>query len=131
MCDGEYIRTCDIRMEREVNQILWHKIMGNLGQSWDNIFENDTFVVRAYDWEDWDEDLSRNDWHFWHKPSGFKLEWYKYPLRSPWANMDITHEQFLNILYDCHNSMEEGKKCRVLYSVIKWWEEATLNEDEV
>ena len=120
---------CDIRMERQVNQILWGEIMGDLGHNWDRTYANDTFEVRAYDWADADDDS--NAWHFWHKPSGFKLEWYKYPLRSPYANMDITHEQFLNILYDCHNSMEEGKKCRVLYDVVRWWEEKSSDEDEV
>lgn len=125
----EATEICDIRMERQVNQILWHEVMGDLGHNWDRTYVNNTFEVRAYDWADTDDDS--NAWHFWHKPSGFKLEWYKYPLRSPYANMDITHEQFLNILYDCHNSMEEGKECRVLYGVVKWWEGATLNEDEM
>ena len=122
MCDGEYIRTCDIRMEREVNQILWHKVMGDLGQNWDNTFENDTFVVRAYDWDD---EYHNNDWHFWHKPSGFKLEWYKYPLRSPWSNIEVSHEEFLQILYDCHNSTQIESP-RIFYDCDKWWE----REDE-
>lgn len=120
---------CDIRMERQVNQILWGEVMGDLGHNWDRTYVNDTFEVRAYDWADADDDS--NEWHFWHKPSGFKLQWYKYPLRSPYANMFVTHEQFLNILYDCHNSMEEGKRCRVLHEVMKWWEEKSLDEDEV
>lgn len=125
----EAIEVCDIRMERQVNQILWGEVMGDLGHNWDRTYANDTFEVRAYDWADADDDS--NAWHFWHKPSGFKLEWYKYPLRSPYANMNITHEQFLNILYDCHNSMQEGKRCRVLYGVVKWWEGDGFDEDEV
>ena len=110
---------CDIRMEREVNQILWHRIMGDLGSSWDDIFENDTFAVRAYDWND---EAHGNDWHFWHKPSGFMIEWYKYPLRSPYSNMDISNRRFLDILYDCHNSMQTSSP-RLLHDCDKWWEE--------
>lgn len=106
-------------MERTVNQILWEHIMGYLGFDWDNTYENDTFVVKAYDWSDVED---ANDWHFWHKPSGFKLQWYKYPLRGVMCNMKITHEQFSDILYDCRNSMEEGKSVRWLHEIDKWWE---------
>lgn len=106
-------------MERKVNQILWEHIMGELGCSWDKTYENDTFIVKAYDWSDVE---NANDWHFWHKPSGFKLQWYKYPLRGVMCNMKITHEQFADILYDCHNSMEEGKSVKWLHEIDKWWE---------
>ena len=105
-------------MERTVNQILWEHIMGDLGFDWDNTYENDTFIVKAYDWSDVED---ANDWHFWHKPSGFKLQWYKYPLRGVMCNMKITHEQFADILYDCRNSMEEGKSFKYLHEVDKWW----------
>ena len=36
--------------------------------------------------------------------------------------MKITHEQFADILYDCRNSMEEGKQVRFLHEIDKWWE---------
>lgn len=107
-------------MERRVNEILWVHIMGDLGYTWDNVYENDVFIVRAYDWSDTEDNT--NDWHFWHKPSGFKLQWYKYPLRGVMCNMKITHEQFVDILYDCRNSMEEGKKVKYLHEIDKWWE---------
>lgn len=107
-------------MERTVNQILWEHIMGDLGFDWDNTYRNDVFVVKAYDWKDDKENA--NAWHFWHKPSGFKLQWYKYPLRGVMCNMKITHEQFADILYDCRNSMEEEKSVRQLHEIDKWWE---------
>ena len=107
-------------MERRVNQILWEYIMGDLGCTLDKTYENDTFIVKAYDWKDDKENA--NDWHFWHKPSEFKLQWYKYPLRGVMCNMKITHEQFVDILYDCRNSMEEGKSVRWLHEIDKWWE---------
>ena len=45
---------CDIRMERQVNQILWGEIMGDLGHNWDRNIYNDTFEVREQrgDWAD-------------------------------------------------------------------------------
>lgn len=105
-------------MKRIVSQILWENCMGGLGCNGNN-YENDTFAVRSYDWSE-----ENNDWHFWHKPSGLKVEWYKYPLRSFEANMDITDEQFLNVLWDCTNSMEEDRNLstRFFHQVDKWWE---------
>ena len=76
--------------------------------------ENEIFEVKSYDWNEEDS----NDYHFYHKPSGLKVCWYKYPLRSPMSNMkDITHEQFLAVLRDCWNSMKTG----IYYDVDSWW----------
>lgn len=109
-----------ISMEREVNQCIWETYMDNLGVNPDNNYENDTFCVRAYNWID-EED--KNDWHFWHKPSGLKIQWYKYPLRGCEWNMPLTHEGFAQVLKDCHNSMQEGMRVRLLYDCEKWWED--------
>ena len=96
--------------------------MGELGIDGNN-YENNTFAVRSYDWVDED----KNDWHFWHKPSGLKVEWYKYPLRGFEANMDITYDQFLEVLWDCTNSMEHEKDSNIKYfhDVHKWWADRT------
>lgn len=103
-------------MDRMVSQILWEHCMGELGID-GNDLENDTFAVRSYNWVDDDA----NDWHFWHKPSGLKVEWYKYPLRGFSTNMEITDAQFLDVLRDCQNSLEEGKQLKILHSFDKWW----------
>lgn len=103
-------------MTRMVSQILWEHCMGELGIDGNN-YENDTFAVRSYDWVDEDN----NEWHFWHKPSGLKVQWYKYPLRGFEANMDITDDQFLDVLRDCTNSTEVGKDFKILHEVRKWW----------
>lgn len=106
---------CKYQLEREVNQVLWDSIFDgqyDYGRYGDD-FENDTFQIRSYCWnEEYD-----NDYHFYHKPSGLKIYWYKYPLRSPMSNMEITHEQFLSILRDCFNSMNTG----VYYDIETWW----------
>ena len=77
---------CKYQMERDVNQILWYSVFDEDGEfSYGrngNNFENETFEVKSYDWNDED----KNDYHFYHKPSGLKVSWYKYPLRSPMSN---------------------------------------------
>lgn len=106
---------CKYEFERIVNQILWYSIFdGEYSYGIDgNDFENDTFKVKSYRWNDEDD----NDYHFWHKPSGLKIYWYKYPLRSPMSNMEITHEQFLSVLRDCFNSLKTG----TYYDIESWW----------
>lgn len=103
-------------MERRVNQIVWGYYMQDMGGEY---FQNDTFQIMPYNWDDDDS----NEWHFWHKPSGVRLEWYKYPLRGVRSNRRLSQEEFADILADCHNSMQEGKSPKVLYDVNKWWGE--------
>ena len=116
---------CDIPFERSTNEVLWNYTMV-LKSKWEDIlgnnghdYENDTFMVRSYDWGLDDEANTRNEYHFWHKPSEFKLQWYKYPLRDPYVNMDITHEQFLDILRDCTNSIHPN----FTYAINEWWKD--------
>ena len=99
-----------IEMERAVNQILWYECMGDV----DEYFENDTYIAKPYDWSEYDN----NDWHFYHKPSGLKIQWYKYPLRGAMWNMELTHEQFLDVLYDCRSSRYKN----ITWDHDKWWE---------
>ena len=116
---------CDIPFERSTNEVLWNYTMV-LKSKWEDIlgnnghdYENDTFMVRSYDWGLDDESDKRNEYHFWHKPSGFKLQWYKYPLRDPYVNMNISHEQFLDILRDCTNSIHPN----FTYAINEWWKD--------
>ena len=116
---------CDIPFERSTNEVLWNYTMV-LESKWEDVlgnnghdYENDTFMVRSYDWGLDDEANKKNEYHFWHKPSGFKLQWYKYPLRDPYVNMDITHEQFLDILRDCTNSIHPN----FTYAINEWWKD--------
>ena len=112
-----------------VNQTLWYAIMYEPYQG-EEYFENETFAVRPYSWagdvvddvqdyidyalkegtiteDDIEKVVHDNSWHFWHKPSGLKVSWYKYPLRSPESNMDIDNVQFYAVLQDCMNSVPE------------------------
>ncbi len=102
--------------EREVNQELFYEVLRDLYLYVEKNFcyENDIFYMQMYNWAD-EEDERPN---FYHKPSGFKLWWYKYPMRATECNFKITHEQFLAILYDCRNSLEKY----ALHQIEKWWE---------
>lgn len=107
--------------ERQVNQDLFYHILSDvIDDLHDASFENETFIIRAYNW-DTEEDVAPN---FEHKPSGFKMWWYKYPLRSPEVNINISHEQFSCILYDCKNSItaSEDKHPKIYVEIDKWWE---------
>lgn len=110
--------------ERLVNECIWRdelsriKELGELGYDY---FENDCFVIRPYDRNEPEEPLP----NFEHKPSGFKLWWYKYPMRSAECNMEITHKQFFDILVDCRNSFEPY---RVYAYNDEWWKENKENE---
>ena len=108
-------------MTRRVNQIVWGYYMKDNYYGREP-FENDTFKIRPYSWADYEEnDEDPNAWHFWHKPSGVRIEWYKYPLRGVRTNRKMTSEQFADILADCHNSAQTGG-IKFLYGVTKWWE---------
>ena len=36
--------------------------------------------------------------------------------------MDITSGQFVDVLYDCLNSLEEDKDFKVIHDIERWWE---------
>lgn len=107
--------------QRSVNQELFYYILGKFYEDLgDYMYENDTFIYRPYDWNFEGEDSERPA-NLEHKASGFKLWWYKYPLRSPEVNMMITSKQFSDILYDCCDSVYTFGS----HEIEKWWERRT------
>lgn len=60
-------------------------------------FENDIFAIRPYDWSEPDEFLP----NFEHKPSGFKLWWYKYAFRGATMNYDLSAEELARLFRLC------------------------------
>lgn len=73
-------------------------------------------ITPGYDWEcscgaedeensdlacDHDESCDLLKPNFLYKPMGFKLWWYKYPMRSAEMLPGITTEEFMKIILDC------------------------------
>lgn len=100
----------------------------------DEWFENDTFLLRPYNWGDSDcscglddeeaEYSFNNNEHrdlgfhaidcyscadrivnFWYKPTNLKITWYKYPMRSAYSNQNVDVDYINAVLDDCKNSM--------------------------
>jgi hypothetical protein len=55
--------------------------------------------------------------NFIYKPDGFRMQWYKYPLRSCYANRDLTFDVFERMIDACVKSLESRplKECEVKY----------------
>lgn len=67
-------------------------------------YENDTFLVNPYYWGD-DEEIEEEP-NFVYKPTGYEIQWYKWPLRDAWANRKITYEEFAVMIDDCKESVK-------------------------
>lgn len=110
---------CTHEFEREVNEVLWYHFMPKTIRDGTDLIETNCFIIRPYSWDD--TDTGANNWHFWHKGSNFRLQWYKYPIRSPMVNYPITHEEFLEILKDCWNFWQRDHSGIGYYQSYKWW----------
>jgi len=78
-------------------------------------FDNDIFHMHTECYcgnEDcqycWDEsEKGERTANFIHKPSGFKVWWYKYISRDTKTNMEITVDELKKIEVDCINSVKK------------------------
>ena len=79
--------------------------------------ENDTFYYKS-EAEDtiWDKDGNYQP-NFIYKPAGFKMCWYKYPLRSCYANRDIDFDSFKKMVDACLVSLKNQplRECSIMY----------------
>lgn len=67
----------------------------------------DKFIIRPYYWGESDAEAEKPN--FEYLPNGYKLDWYKYPLRDAYANQDITYEEFDEMLKDCESNIMRDK----------------------
>ena len=70
-------------------------------------FENDVFRIMPYWWGESKKIAAMPN--FIYKPTGFEIQWYKYPMRDAYKNKDISFEDFCNILNKCKDSLRERK----------------------
>ena len=71
-------------------------------------FENDIFVVLPYYWGDDDEIKKRPN--FVYKPTGFEMNWYKYPLRDSYMNQPISFGELEEMMEHCFQSVSHDPK---------------------
>ena len=85
-------------------------------------FENETFSIFPYYWgectcqrlvggseEHYPECLLEKP-NFLFKPAGFKLKWYKHPIRDAYTNKKTTLAEFNQIINACIESLWKNKK---------------------
>jgi len=67
-------------------------------------YENEVFITRPYWWGD--DDSPKADLpNFEYKPTGFKMNWYKYALRDAYMNQELSFDEIKEILVKCKESM--------------------------
>ncbi len=85
-----------------------------LDETYGGEYISDKFEIHAYWWGDCDcgaDGCEEGEEHkntcglvrpnFWHKPTGYELRFYKYPLRDSYANANLTPKEFNEIIDDC------------------------------
>ena len=126
------LNTCIFELDRMSNQCIWFQVLPDELASGEHYFENEIFVIRPYYWGEGEDVEERNSWHFWHKPSGFKISWYKYPLRGAGCNIQISAEEFYAIVQDCANSLPNAvfHDCKPWWLTTKWTDESDNSKQE-
>lgn len=66
-------------------------------------YENDVFVLNPYYWGE-DEKIGEEP-NFLYKPTGWEIQWYKYPMRDAYQNRDVLLEEAVRIWKKCRASM--------------------------
>ena len=102
-------------IDRETFNELFHEFLRNINfDSYGvhdihgyNGFENKTFVIRPYYWGD--DDNFRWLPNFVHKPTGLEIQWYKYPLRDSYSNIELTKDMLIKIMDSCVASFYSDK----------------------
>lgn len=79
-------------------------------------YDNAVFEMHPYCWCDEEscpmcarhvvENGQQTRTTFFHKPTGFRLHWYKYAMRSVDVNQQLEEEQLAAIVADCIKSLE-------------------------
>ena len=98
----------------------WQHYFSKLAEKCDDIRrpqENDIFYYKAeaedHTWDDQGNYLP----NFIYKPDGFRMCWYKYPLRSCYANRSISFDEFEKMVDACVKSLktQPTKECDIKY----------------
>lgn len=68
-------------------------------------YENDVFLISAYDWRD---DLPEDQQipNFWYKPLNYQVEWYKHIGRGTFSNRPMPIDDAIVMLDKCIESLQ-------------------------
>ena len=98
-----------IRAVELIGQYLEEKLItrGNPCDNTGSEYENQTFLISAYDWRDEipeDEAVP----NFWYKPLNLQIEWYKHIGRGTYSNRPVSIDEVMSMLNDCIASLQDA-----------------------
>lgn len=101
-------------LEQQMSRLYWNKHQQEMESPFRNTgteYENNTFVVRAYQWDEDEAVLPNFEYKnlrvYWYKHSGRGLEWYYDNKKNI-----LPPSQFLeDMLEDCIKSLENDWRC--------------------
>lgn len=99
----EYITSLLMGIEAKLRVKYWNKHQQEIDSPFDNTssrYENDTFQVEAYNWNDEYEQPYNFKW------KNIEISWYKYLGRDMTINQKITPQQAVEMFDDCIKSLD-------------------------
>lgn len=120
---GEYLIKRGVGFEDELFRLFeaYAPKRDNSWREYGEEFDNEIFSVMPYYWGDCECGYDEKEYNsenshskdcriarpnFLYKPTGFEIQWYKYPLRDSYSNKKITLKQFKIIIEDCIRSIK-------------------------
>lgn len=92
---------------------LFSKLLEAMGaDSYGEEFSNDVFEMHRYCWCDGDKCPqcgTGEQPNFLYKPTGFRLTWYKYPMRDAYTNQEVTPSMFRDMMTACIASLAHAE----------------------
>jgi hypothetical protein len=101
-------------IETELERVMWNKNQKEYQSPFRNTgnsFENDVFLVRAYDWG-WDYADTLHipaPVNFLWKTGQLEVRWYKHLGRLPELNREVTPDEGIQMLDECIASLRAGE----------------------
>lgn len=66
--------------------------------------DTDLFIIFPYYWGD--EEEKQNLSNFVYKPENIEVQWYKYPFRDAYSNIELTDDKIKEIITKCQQFVE-------------------------
>lgn len=90
-------------------------------------YENDVFLISAYDWRD---DLPEDQQipNFWYKPLNLQIEWYKHIGRGTFSNRPMPIDDAIVMFEQCIKSLQGAAAIIATADQDFYWEEEPDDE---